>query len=212
MDPDRHWDDTPPAPPFIYTVPLLTDMQHSQPIARAPYRWLRFVLREMAHLAIIILILYMLINLMIPRFVVEGNSMEPNFHDHERIIVSRLDYILGSPQRGHVIVFRHEAGTYLIKRIVGLPGEQVELHDGKVYIDGTPLTENYVSGLCETFSCRNQIWTLDDDQYFVLGDNRNSSLDSHQFGPIRGDQIVGRVRMRYWPLEEMNLFGEYQNY
>jgi signal peptidase I len=191
-------------------MPLLTDMQHQQQVTHNRRRWLRIVLRELAHVTIIILVLYAIINLLIPRFMVEGNSMEPNFHTHERVIVSRLDYVLGSPERGHVVVFEHEADKYLIKRIIGLPGEQVDLHDGQVYINGNALSEEYVAGLCESFSCRDQSWTLASDQYFVLGDNRNSSLDSHQFGPIREGQIVGRVRMRYWPLEKLDLVEEYQ--
>jgi signal peptidase I len=189
---------------IVYTAPLLNQLRGSQPVSLQRRPWPLIILRELLHVAIIVIVLYVLINLFIPRFLVEGTSMEPNFHNQERVVVSRLDYMLGHPQRGDVIVFNHVEDTYLIKRIVGLPGEKVELKDGKVYINDVRLEETYSWGICVSHSCTDESWTLGPDEYFVLGDNRSSSMDSHNFGPIKLSQIVGKVRMRYWPLNQFD--------
>lgn len=189
---------------LVYTSPLLNQLRGSQPLSVRRRPWGLIILRELVHVALIVIVLYVLINLLIPRFLVEGTSMEPTFHNHERIVVSRIDYVLGEPQRGDVIVFNHVEDTYLIKRIIGLPGERIDLKDGKVYVNDVWLEETYTEGICVSRSCKEKTWLLGDDEYFVLGDNRSSSMDSHNFGPIRMSQIVGKVRMRYWPLDQFD--------
>ncbi len=161
-------------------------------------------LREIVETLLLVVAIYSLVNLSTARFVVEGSSMEPNFHSGEYIIVSRLAYILSEPERGDVVVFHYdeENNRDFIKRIVGLPGEVVEIREGRVYINGILLKEPYVDDFCRVTLCPNRTWPrLDEDEYFVLGDNRNSSQDSHDFGPIQRDQIIGRAWIRYWPLE-----------
>ncbi|MCI0710670.1 MAG: signal peptidase I [Chloroflexi bacterium] len=187
---------------FVYTAPLLNQLRASQPVSVQRRPWALIVLRELLHVGFIVAIMYVLINLLVPRFLVEGTSMEPTFHNRERVVVSRIDYMLGRPQRGDVIVFNHAEDTYLIKRIVGLPGESIVLKDGKVFINDIWLEETYTEGVCVSRSCKDTTWLLGEDEYFVLGDNRSSSMDSHNFGPIKMSQIVGKVRMRYWPLDQ----------
>lgn len=176
------------------------------PQSRPPKR-AASILRELVEVLVMAVVLYIGLNLFIPRYEVEGQSMEPNFHTEERVVVSRVHYLLGSPHRGDIIVFRHTTGKNLIKRLVGLPGETISMKHGQVYINGVPLDEPYVNELCSAYACNNKEWVLGPDEYFVLGDNRNHSLDSHNFGPIHHDQIIGKVLARYWPPEEWRLFG-----
>jgi signal peptidase I len=154
-------------------------------------------IREILETALLILTIYTLVNLTTARYMVEGNSMEPNFHDGQYIIVSRLAYMLGDPQRGDVIVFHYPKNPdrEFIKRITGLPGETISVHDGQVFADGVPLEEPYI----EVNFAYSGEWTLGPDEFFVLGDNRTNSNDSHDFGPIDRSVVVGRAWISYWP-------------
>ncbi len=165
-------------------------------------------LREIIETLVLVIAIYTLVNLSTARFVVEGSSMEPNFHSGEYIIVSRLAYILSEPERGDVVVFHYDTETNrdFIKRVVGLPGEHVELIDGHVHINGQILDEPYVMDYCR---CADKEWYLGDDEYFVLGDNRNSSQDSYDFDQIKREQIIGRAWIRYWPLEDFQMVPHY---
>lgn len=159
-------------------------------------------LREFAELVLTIAAIFVLVELAIPRFMVDGHSMEPNFHDADRLIVSRMNYLFGSPQRGDIIVFnspQNPEGEPLIKRVIGLPGEKVEIRDAKVYIDGMPLDEPYIAEPCRPSSCTDAEWTLGPDEFFVMGDNRNHSNDSRRFGPVKLSAIIGEALIRYWP-------------
>ena len=180
---------------------LLSEPQQSRIIRR-----LGRVVREVVQIVVIALLMYVVLNVIIPRYEVEGHSMEPNFYSTQRVVVSRLHYIVGSPQRGDIVVFEHSNRKNLIKRVIGLPGEVITMEEGQVFVDGVALNEAYINELCRTYSCRNNRWELDPDEYFVLGDNRNHSLDSHNFGPIHRDQIVGKVLFRYWPPDDLRTF------
>jgi signal peptidase I len=144
---------------------------------------------------------YALINLTTVRVVVDGPSMRPTLVSGEWIIINRLAYKLGEPQRGDVIVFLPPTNAQtddLIKRIVGLPGETVEVRSGKVFVDGVQLEEEYAQGR----SYPDNAWVLGPDQLFVMGDNRELSLDSRSFGPIRLDGVVGKSLLIIWPPAE----------
>jgi signal peptidase I len=168
-------------------------------------------------LAIIIPIRYFLIQ----PFYVKGASMEPNFHDHEYLIIDEISYRLNNPQRGEIVVFRYpkDPQEYFIKRIIALPGEKVEIKDGKVMIynqsnpDGFFLEETYLPETTKTYGGmgREQV-QLESDEYFVMGDNRNSSKDSRSFGPVNRSFITGKVVLRGWPLKKFDVFKtpEYQ--
>ncbi len=163
-------------------------------------------------LAIILPIRYYLIQ----PFYVKGASMEPNFHDHEYLIIDEISYRFREPQRGEIIVFRYprHPQEYFIKRIVALPGESVQIKDGQVriYNDTTPsgftLREDYLPLDLETFSQNTSRVTLESDEYYVLGDNRNSSKDSRSFGPVSKSFITGKVLLRGWPLDKITLFDK----
>ncbi|MBP9802292.1 signal peptidase I [Patescibacteria group bacterium] len=143
---------------------------------------------------------------LIQPFYVEGASMEPNFHDKEYLIIDEISYRFQEPQRGEVIVFRNPNNTrqYYIKRVIGLPGEKVEIKSGKVFINEQVLEEDYISDLsASNFS----ELSLADDEYFVLGDNRPVSQDSRYFKALNKDNIIGRVWFRGWPVNKISTFN-----
>lgn len=163
-------------------------------------------------LAIIIPVRYFLVQ----PFYVKGASMEPSFWDHEYLIIDELSYRFKQPQRGDIVVFRYpnDPKQFFIKRIIGLPGETVEVAGGqvKIYNDKHPNGEvlDETTYLDQDFTAMTRTVTLKNDEYFVLGDNRVASLDSRIFGPVKRAQVVGKVWLRGWPLESWKVFGETQ--
>lgn len=161
-------------------------------------------------LVIIIPVRYFLIQ----PFYVKGASMEPNFYDHEYLIIDEISYRFNDPERGDIIVFRYPRNPqeYFIKRIIGLPGEEVQIKENQAYIyndehpEGIVLKEPYLTIGVKTYSLSEDIISLENDEYFVLGDNRNSSKDSRSFGPVNRSFITGRVLFRGWPLSRIDLF------
>ena len=137
-------------------------------------------------------------------FFVRGQSMEPNFHNGDYLIIDELSYQFREPQRGEVIVFKYpqDPSQRYIKRIVGLPGEIVKIQSGKVFIyqeeESQALEEEYLSQSTQTPG--NLQYVLKKDEYFVLGDNRSVSSDSRRWGSLPEENIVGRVFLRAWPL------------
>lgn len=135
-------------------------------------------------------------------FLVKGQSMEPNFHNGDYLIIDQLSYRLKEPQRGEVVVFKYPnlPSQRYIKRIIGLPGETVEIEDGKVVVSGAVLGEiDYLGEFVYTDPREFGTITLADNEYFVLGDNRIASSDSRIWGPLPRENIIGRVFIRAWP-------------
>lgn len=131
---------------------------------------------------------------------VYGQSMEPNFHTDERLVVEKLSYRLHAPQRGDVVVIKDPSGgpELLIKRVIGLPGEQVTVAEGRVFVDGRMLEEPYLDQPTHGYGGS---WVVPPLTVFVMGDNRGASRDSRVFGPVQLQEIVGRAVLRYWPLD-----------
>lgn len=137
-------------------------------------------------------------------FIVDGASMDPTFRTGQYLIVDELTYHFKAPERGSVLIFKfpRDEKKYFIKRVIGLPGETVTLTNGKVTItsaehpNGTPLEEPYVKFGKED----NLTYTLGQDEYFVMGDNRYASADSRMWGPVPKKDIIGRPILRVWPL------------
>lgn len=157
--------------------------------------------------AIIIPIRYFLIQ----PFYVKGASMEPNFYDHEYLIIDELSYRFREPERGEIVVFRYprDPRQFFIKRVIGLPGETIEINDGGIiiyndlYPNGTVLLEDYpntdyTNGKVKT--------TLGAEEFFLLGDNRDESMDSRSFGPVNKSSLIGRVWVRGLPFSRAGTF------
>lgn len=157
-------------------------------------------------LAIIIPVRYFLIQ----PFYVKGSSMEPNFHDYEYLIIDELTYRFNDPVRGDVVVLNdpRDHSQYFIKRIVGLPGDEVRIEDGDVQINGVNLDEtSYLDEDVVTDSALGErTFTVEENEYFVMGDNRPASYDSRRFGPVSEDDFVGRVWIRAWPFDRFTVF------
>lgn len=162
-------------------------------------------------LAIIIPVRYFLIQ----PFYVKGASMEPNFHDHEYLIINEILYRFDQPQRGDIIVFRYpkDPSQYFIKRIIGLPGEKIKFKDNKIYVYNDQLKnyvelseEVYLSEDVETTHRGKSEFELGPDEFFVMGDNRDASLDSRGFGPVPRRLIIGKAWVRGWPFDKITIF------
>lgn len=139
------------------------------------------------------------------RSVVEGDSMNPTLTDQDNVLVSRITYTLSEPKRFDIVVFelRSDPDTCYIKRVIGLPGETVTIRDGEVYINGVLLAEDvYGNAPIRRAGRAAASVTLGEDEYFVMGDNRNNSLDSRYDDPgnILKKQLIGKVLLRFWPL------------
>ncbi len=156
----------------------------------------------------IFLVLYLLV--MQPHKI-KGASMEPNFHDGEYLLTDKITYRFNSPQRGDVIIFRApgDSGDDFIKRIIGLPGETVSVKNGRVYVNDNPLDEKYLPDDLITspgnFLVEDRPQVVPQGRFFVLGDNRNHSQDSRNFGFIERSSIVGRAWFLYWPIPNIGV-------
>jgi len=146
-------------------------------------------------------------------FFVNGKSMEPNFHDGDYLIVDEISYKFNDPARGDVVVFRYPGNPkeFFIKRIIGLPGEKVEIKDNKIVI----FNNEHPNGLVideSIYLPPNAVITKDyskelkNDEYYVLGDNRNFSADSRSWGVLKKHFIVGRAVIRAWPFSDVSVF------
>jgi signal peptidase I len=176
-------------------------------------------------MAIYALIMLTISATLVARYQIEQTSMEPTFYPGERVIVSQASRVLGSwingsayaaypnataalgLERGQIVIFYKGADRSelpLIKRLIALPGDTVEIHDGAVFINQLRLTESYLSVATDCTAYCNL--TLGPNEYYFLGDNRPVSRDSREFGPVHGDNVVGRVILRFWPLSQLTFF------
>ncbi|MGM0439068.1 MAG: signal peptidase I [Patescibacteria group bacterium] len=168
-------------------------------------KWLDFTSEIIKTILLAALIVIPIRTFIFQPFLVRGASMEPNYHQGDYLIVDQLSYRLREPERGEVIVFDSPTPPKrrFIKRIIGLPGETVSLEDGTIYIENgekRPLEEdNYLQEKTEgDFEV-----TLDDDEYFTMGDNREASLDSRSWGPLPEENIIGRVSVQLTPFSTL---------
>lgn len=166
---------------------------------------------ELLKLALVAAIIILPIRLFVAQpFIVSGASMDPTFKTGQYLIVDELTYKFEAPKRGQVIIFHYPKDTtqFFIKRIIGLPGETVEIHDGSVYItevDGKKikLDEQYVKNIGNG---SNMTKKLGSDEYFVMGDNRPESSDSRSWGTLPANDIVGRAFLRLLPYNQIGIF------
>ena len=153
------------------------------------------------------LLLLLAIFFTLSSFSVEGSSMEPTIHDGQSAIKIKAAYWFGDPQRGDVIIGNHpDEGYGLIKRVIALPGEWVQVTRDHVYINGEPLEEPYSQGRNNPIYSRTQV---PENSYFVMGDNRNHSTDSRSWGMMPRENITGKAWLIYWPLGDWHLIPGY---
>ncbi|MBI4337582.1 MAG: signal peptidase I [Chloroflexi bacterium] len=171
--------------------PTVTVQQRRSPLRRVVAATLQVV-----HLG-------MVVNLLTSaRYLVQGDSMEPTLTSGQYVLVSRLDYWLGQPRRGDLVLVRDpvKSAAVYVKRLVALPGEHLRIEEGQVFIDDRPLDEPYLAERRWGPPGDSGAWTLGEDECFVMGDHRAPSRDSRAFGPVKRDHIIGRLWLRLWPL------------
>lgn len=167
----------------------------------------RSLLREILETVLLTAILFLVLNTTTARFQVRGSSMEPTMHNRQYLVISKVTYWIHPPERGDIIVFHppNNPSEDYIKRIVGLPGERVEIQNEGVWIDGVLLEETYIANP----AYYSGTWNLGKEEYFVLGDNRDNSSDSHSWGLLPQENIVGKAWFCYWPPEDWGGVAHY---
>ncbi|MCD7957899.1 MAG: signal peptidase I [Lachnospiraceae bacterium] len=173
-------------------------------IIREAIEWIFYVL-------LICCVAYVVVNYVGERTEVRGESMYPALNDGDQLIVDLISYQFTDPKRFDVVVFpfQYQEDTYYIKRIIGLPGETVKIEDGIIYINGEVLEESYGYEEIKNPGLASTEITLGEQEYFVLGDNRNDSTDSREpsVGNITRDKIIGRAWLRIWPLKSFGFIS-----
>lgn len=151
------------------------------------------------------LIIFLVINTLTLRVRVYNVSMQPTLKEGYLLLVNRLAYKFGEPERGDIIVFHYQGdkGEDYVKRVIGIPGDVVKVEGGVVYLNDYPLTEPYIREMPNYANT----WTVPADSLFVLGDNRNDSSDSHSWGFVNQAWVVGKALMVYWPLDHFTLLN-----
>ena len=214
------------------TEPITPSPQPAPPAASAAQQGMADnsalgVVWELVQTVVLALVIFLLIRNVIANFRIDGISMEPNFHNREFLIVNRFSYCPGfhldinplnvhvnkawciwQPKRGDVVVFEYprDISRDFIKRVIGLPGDVVEVRSGRVYVNGEPIAEPY--GPNPGSYSAGPI-TIAPDEYYVMGDNRNNSADSHVWGSLPIENIIGKAFLSYWPPSNWALVPSY---
>ena len=166
------------------------------------------VLREIIVTLTIAMAMFIALQFTIQSSVVVGSSMEPNLQNGQRLVVSKVAYAFHEPARGDVVIFHPPSSrrTEYIKRIIGLPGDTVEIKNGRVIVNGELLEESYIDNP-PLYTMSQQV--VPDNSYFVLGDNRNNSNDSHNWGAVNRESIVGKGWISIWPPDDWGTIPNY---
>lgn len=171
----------------------------------------REILDWVIYIGIILLFTYLIITYVGVRTRVSGQSMQPTLHDGDNLLVDKLTYRFRDPKRYEIVVFpyKYEEDTYYIKRIIGLPGETVQIIDGYVYINGKKMEKDYGAEVMQDAGIAEEPITLGKDEYFVLGDNRNHSSDSRvpNVGVLKRKDLMGRAWIRIWPFDSIGVIS-----
>lgn len=166
------------------------------------------LIREVIETIAFTLLIFLLIRFAIQSFRTDGESMAPGLHTDDYVLVNKTVYLFQSPQRGDVIVFHYPLDTHkdFIKRVIGVPGDTITTTSSNVSVDGQTIQEPYISS---AFNFDSNTWKLGPDQFFVMGDNRDNSLDSRTWGPLDRSYIIGKAVAVYWPMSKWELIDTY---
>ncbi len=166
------------------------------------------VVREIIETLLLTFFIFWLVNSLVGRYRIDGSSMNPTLQHGEYLLINNLAYYLNEPERGDIIVFHHpNSDLNLIKRVIGLPGDQIEISNQHVKVNGVTLDEPYIQAE-PTYSGN---WTVPEGEYFVLGDNRNSSSDSHSWQYLPKANIIGKAIFIYYPFNDWGRVAHYQH-
>jgi signal peptidase I len=185
--------------PSISSVPQPTAEERQAP------GWGRIIL-DVVETLLLSVILFLAINAVSARVRVDGVSMRPTLENGEFILVNKLAYRLGHPSRGDIVVFKFplDPTQDLIKRVIGLPGDRIVVRNGTVFLNDQAMQESYIAAAPEYAG----EWVVPDGQLYVLGDNRNDSSDSHSWGMLPVENVVGKAEVIYWPPPEWALLEQ----
>lgn len=169
---------------------------------------MKAVLREIGLTLIVAVVIFLLLQAAVQSFVIIGYSMQPNLHEGERLLINKVVYKFRQPESGEVIIFHpptKQEADY-IKRVIALPGETVEVEEGVVYVNGHQLDEPYIKEP-PTYTLSER--KIAENEYFVLGDNRNNSNDSHNGWTVSRESIIGKAWFTFWPPREWGIVMHY---
>jgi signal peptidase I len=192
--------------------------------------------RDVVETLVLTAVIFLLVRSVVQNFKVEGKSMEPTLHNGQYLVINKAaywhvdrdllsyvgsaqaasdtahpqdtaSYLFGEPQRGDIIVFRfpRDPSRDFIKRVIAVPGDTVEIRQGRVYVNGQFVDETYISEVGNYSGAGRK---MEPGEYFVLGDNRNNSSDSHVWGPVPRDNIIGKAWVSYWPLDDLGVLAK----
>ncbi len=205
---DDVWPGPAPFQPIDAPAPV------AEPLGPVEQRGSRRLVREILETGFLTLLIFLGIKLVVQNFKIQGASMETTLHDGQFLLVNKVLYgLLGQPQRGDIVVFEawEQGGNGeerdFIKRVIGVPGDTIEIRDNEVLINGEVLNEPYLDASNLTADRIGPIG-LGADEYYVMGDNRSNSSDSRAYGPLAGDRIIGKAWLSYWPPGNIGIISD----
>lgn len=181
-----------PQPPF-HDPPTVAD-ERKQPT--------ELVVREIVETLLLTFFIFWLVNSFVGRYRIDGSSMNPTLDNGQYLLINNFSYYLNDPNHGDIVVFKHpNSDLNLIKRVIGLPGDHVEIRERQVWVNDVLIAEPYIQAPPTYVGD----WTVPNNEFFVLGDNRNSSSDSHSWGFLPEENIIGKAMVVYWPIADWEL-------
>jgi signal peptidase I len=191
------------SPEVQQSAPAVTIVEPPPPDFRQPTE---VFVREIVETLLLTFFIFWIVHSLVGRYRIDGSSMNPTLQNGEYLIINNLVYLLDDPQEGDVVVFRHPRNDLnLIKRVIGLPGDHIKIENGTVWVNGEALDEPYIADSPNY----NGEWDVPEGQYFALGDNRNNSSDSHSWGFLPMENMLGKAMYVYWPPSDWGLVPHY---